>query len=77
MEVDTCNSSMKELKAGGSGVQGHLRLHSVVDTSLDYKRLGVEGEQWLIKMAQQFKALATKPDNLSSSSGTHVIQGEN
>ena len=47
MEVDTCNPSMKELKAGESGVQDHLRLHSVVEVSLGYKRLSVDREHGL------------------------------
>jgi hypothetical protein len=30
-----------------------------------------------IKMAQQIKVLAAKPDNLSSIPGTHNVEGEN
>ena len=31
---------------------------------------------WVGKIAQQIKALATKPSNLNSIPGTHMMQGE-
>lgn len=30
---------------------------------------------WTSEMSEQVKALATKPDNLSSMPGTHVVEG--
>ena len=45
----------------------------VAISNLDWNKSAQE----LREMAQQVKALATKSDDLSSISGTHIVEGEN
>ena len=48
----------------------------MVEVRVDYRGLNVLRGTGLKKIAWQFKALAAKPDNLNSTSGTRVLKGE-
>ena len=60
---------MQGLRDLGDG--GHLYIQTPRRSYSDVTAFGDE------EMAHQIKVLATKPDDLSSGHGTHIVRGEN